>query len=444
MENLKKKENLDLLQEAIAEGIIDIDIEGVQKILDMKKKEHYLSMHTYKIWEDKNGKWFTYLPDETKTEKRRKVKKSTKEDLENAIVKYYKALENEEEQSKTTLRAIFPLWLEYKAAHTDASNSIYRYQSDWRRFYLTSPQIIDKPIAKLTVLELDLWIHNLIKEYSMTKTCYYNMSMIIRQCFDYAVDTLRLIPENTFRKVKIQTKLLKKYVKKDDSTQVFLTDETSLIFKSAMADLEKNPNNTAPLAVMLTFFTGLRRGEIVSLRYSDTTFNTLQICHMERDIYDYSDIENVSYVGKKVIDGAKTDAGVRPVPLIPYAVQIINTVKAINEKNGWYDDGFLFLDEEGTRMKSHQVKYRIEKYCDENGIPRKSFHKIRKTYISTLLDAHVNLNEIRKACGHVDERTTLNNYCYNRKNKADTYQQFNTALIQDNGLSNLPDILFAV
>ena len=136
--------------------------------------------------------------------------------------------------------------------------------------------------------------------------------MIIRQCFDYAVDTLRLIPENTFRKVKIQTKLLKKYVKKDDSTQVFLTDETSLIFKSAMADLEKNPNNTAPLAVMLTFFTGLRRGEIVSLRYSDTTFNTLQICHMERDIYDYSDIENVSYVGKKVIDGAKTDAGVRP------------------------------------------------------------------------------------------------------------------------------------
>lgn len=58
-------------------------------------------------------------------------------------------------------------------------------------------------------------------------------------------------------------------------------------------------------------------------------------------------------------------------------------------------------------MVSWQVKYRIEKCCDENGIKRKSFHKIRKTYISALLDAHISINEIRKACGHSDERTTL-------------------------------------
>lgn len=442
MEKIKKEDLFGLLNDAYFRGIIDL--EDVHKEIEMKKKEYYLSMHNYKIWEDKAGKWFTYLPDETKTEKRRKVKKSSYDDLEKAIIAYYKSIEVKEEQQSTTLRNIFPQWLKYKSAHTNATNSISRYSSDWKKFYLTSTEIIDKPINQLTVTELDLWVHNLIKEHEMTKTCYYNMSMIIRQCFDYAIEQMGIIEENTFRKVKIRTKLLKKRVKKEDSTQVFMVDETEIIFRSAMRDFQEHPSNTAPLAVMLTFLTGLRRGEVVALKEEDISLNTLQVCRMERETYDCSDLESIHYASKEVIDGAKTEAGIRSVPLIPLAVEIINLVKSINRQYGLYDDGFLFLNSKGTRMVSWQVKYRIEKYCDENGIKRKSFHKIRKTYISALLDAHISINEIRKACGHSDERTTLSNYCYNRKNQIETHQQFNTALIADNGLENLSNSSFAM
>lgn len=52
-----------------------------------------------------------------------------------------------------------------------------------------------------------------------------------------------------------------------------------------------------------------------------------------------------------------------------------------------------------------------------------SVHKIRKTYISALLDSGININEIRKQVGHEDERTTLHNYSFNRietaQNEAD-------------------------
>lgn len=442
MENLKKEDLFDLLNQGISRGIINI--ESVHKEIEMKKNEYYLSMHNYKIWEDKSGKWFTYLPDESKTEKRRKVKKSSYEDLEKAIIAYYKSVEVKEEQQSMTLRSIYPQWLAYKAAHTNASNSISRYSSDWKKFYLTSPEIIDKPVNLLTITELDLWIHNLIKEHEMTKTCYYNMSMIIRQCMDYAVEQLGILEENTFRKVKIRTKILKKNVKKDDSTQVFMVDETEIIFRSALKDFQEHPQNTAPLAVALTFLTGLRRGEVVALKEEDISLNTLQVCRMERETYNCSDLEDIHYKSKEIIDGAKTEAGIRNVPLIPLAVQIIDLVKAVNQKYGLYDDGFLFLNSKSERMKSWQVKYRIEKYCDENEIKRKSFHKIRKTYISALLDSHISINEIRKACGHADERTTLSNYCYNRKNQLETHQQFNTALIQDNGLENLTTSNFAM
>ncbi len=47
-------------------------------------------------------------------------------------------------------------------------------------------------------------------------------------------------------------------------------------------------------------------------------------------------------------------------------------------------------------------------------------HKIRKTYISALIDSGSNINEIRKLAGHKDERTTYNNYCYNQINNTQT------------------------
>lgn len=436
--NLDNKAFTDLLKYGI------ISYEDVQEKIIMKKKEYYLSMHHNKVWEDQNGKWYTYLPDDSKPNNRRKVKKSSYEDLEKEIINFYKSIEKHEEQKAETLRSIYPKWLEYKFAHTDATNSISRYNSDWKRFYLTSPEIIDKPISTLTVMELDLWTHNLIKKFEMTKTCYYNMSMIIRQCFDYAIDQMGIIQDNTFRKVKIKTKLLKKTVKKDDDTQVFMLDETGIIFNSALMDFQNNPNNTAPLAVMLTFLTGLRRGEVVALKEDGSSLNTLEVSHMEREMYDCSDIENIHYQGKEIIDGTKTNAGMRNVPLVPLAMEIIELVKEVNKRNGWYDEGFLFLNSKGNQMKSWQVKYRIEKYCAENNIKRKSFHKIRKTYISALIDSHISLNEIRKACGHTDERTTLSNYCFNRRRQEETYQQFNSALIQGNGLENLLNSSFAL
>lgn len=48
------------------------------------------------------------------------------------------------------------------------------------------------------------------------------------------------------------------------------------------------------------------------------------------------------------------------------------------------------------------------------GIIHKNSHKTRKTYISALIDGKVNINTIREMVGHADERTTYNNYCFDR------------------------------
>jgi site-specific recombinase XerD len=75
---------------------------------------------------------------------------------------------------------------------------------------------------------------------------------------------------------------------------------------------------------------------------------------------------------------------------------------------------FIFIDKQEQRIHKYAVDKRIRKYCKYIGISPKSMHKARKTYISTLIDAGVNINTIRSLAGHESEETTYKNYCFDR------------------------------
>ena len=62
------------------------------------------------------------------------------------------------------------------------------------------------------------------------------------------------------------------------------------------------------------------------------------------------------------------------------------------------------------------------------GIIHRSSHKARKTQISTLLDWDVNLDTVRRVSGHVDSRTTLNNYCFDRTEENERKKKIFAAL----------------
>ena len=425
--------DLAILQDALLNGIINV--EDVRRALTMKKEEYYLSLHKYEIYQGKDGKWYTYLPDSRQKQGRRKLKRTSDMAIRQAVIDFYKEQEKREQGKEITLRELYPIWIEWKGAHTRATTSIRRFNCDWKKFYIPYPKLIDKPIVELTVNELDIWAHRLIKQYNMTKTCYYTMTILIRQMLDYAVEPLGIIPVNPFRQIKLQKKMLRKPAKKNDESQVFLLDETPRIIETALADFNSNPLNTAPLTVPLGFLTGLRLGEMAAIKESDIVGNVLYVQRMEEEVYDYSDLEHIRLIERAVVENTKTEAGVREVPLVPQALKIIEAVKLSNRMNGWPENGFLFLNK-GQRMTTRTIKYRISKYCKQCDIMEKSFHKVRKTYISALIDSGININEIRKAVGHTDERTTFSNYCYNRVGKQETTALFENALVNENGISD--------
>ena len=164
-------------------------------------------------------------------------------DLIDTLYEYYENPYND--KNKLTLAYIYPEWKAFKALHV-AETYISRIETSWKKYY-ENTEIVNVPITSLTKLKLDAWIHTLIKEHQMTNTEFYNMSIIMRQCLDYAVEK-ELLEENLFRKVHIDgRRVFRRTPKKPSYTQVFTDEEIKQIYAYAMQDYKEGTAISAHL-----------------------------------------------------------------------------------------------------------------------------------------------------------------------------------------------------
>ena len=91
----------DILRFIINNGMIDIS--DVQNSMEAMKRKELLDRHPYKIWQGKDGKWYTYLPDDKKG--RILKKKSTREAIEKDVIAYLKT-----ELENPTITEVFNEW----------------------------------------------------------------------------------------------------------------------------------------------------------------------------------------------------------------------------------------------------------------------------------------------------------------------------------------------
>lgn len=352
----------------------------------------------------------SFATEETVEIKEKQEKKKNKKEKKN------------KKKKSITLEELYPEWMEYYESSCSSLASVKRYSSEWDRFY-EKAELIKIPLKDLKVVDMEMWLNNQIKTYSLTRKKYYTMSRIIRGSFEYAYKK-EYIKKNTFDKVEVNSKLFQKEQKKADKTEVFTDQESEDIIKAAYEDFQEKPNDTTPLAVILAFCLGTRPGETVAICTDDIMERKIHIHRSEVGVFEKADADGVHYTRKcvRAEDHTKTSAGDREVYLTEDAHTVINLVKEVNRKNR-YTGKFLFVLD-GKRIKETGVKWRLEKYCKHLGIEVRTPHKIRKTVISKMLDGGMNLNTVRKMVGHEDEKTTLRNYYFDRREENEIYSQF--------------------
>jgi site-specific recombinase XerD len=115
--------------------------------------------------------------------------------------------------------------------------------------------------------------------------------------------------------------------------------------------------------------------------------------------------------GHRVLRVCGKGTKVALIPLPPAVGRAID--QAIGDRTG----GPILLNSRGTRMDRHAATRRLRHLADAAGVrvARAHPHMLRHTFVTTMLDAGVDLRDVQIAARHADPRTTMR-YDRARKN----------------------------
>jgi integrase/recombinase XerD len=102
------------------------------------------------------------------------------------------------------------------------------------------------------------------------------------------------------------------------------------------------------------------------------------------------------------------------VVLVPLPPAVARAIERFTAKR---TAGPILLTSRGTRMDRHCATRRLRRLAGEAGVrlPRMHPHMLRHTFVTTMLDAGVDLRDVQIAARHADPQTTMR-YDRARKN----------------------------
>lgn len=170
------------------------------------------------------------------------------------------------------------------------------------------------------------------------------------------------------------------------------------------------------LPVLVAAFYGLRRGEVLGLKWDAIDFERGTITIKRTVVVTSVD-------GKRKVvaqDSAKTKSSLRTLPLVANFKEYFEEAKRAQEYNKKvckksynYDyDGFVFVNEMGDIMKPEYLTCYFQKYITDHGMKKIRFHDLRHSCASLLLANGVSLKHIQEWLGHSDFSTTANIYAH--------------------------------
>lgn len=370
-----------------------IDVEHIQEQIEMKERRQLLEQHTSKIWQGKDKKWYTYLPDDN--DGRVLKKRTTKKAIEDIVIEYWKR----KAENNKTVEDIFYRWINEKLEYHEISQATYdRYIIDFKRYFMNGDNFGNKKIKKITGDDIEVFVKKTISEQNLSSKSFGNLRTLVYGIFKKCKNDISFSITQVMGDMQISKRAFRKNIKEDE-LEVFDDNEVAIIERYIL-----DHQDIINLGILLIFFSGIRVGELSTLRSEDIKDNILKIRRTET-IYKGTDGKYI--YGVK--EFPKSEAGVRNIVLPTNSVWIAQKIKTLNP-NGEY-----LFEKNGERIKALYFRKRLYSICNKNQIVPKSPHKIRKTYGSILLDNGVDQRFILEQMGHSDISCSENYYHRNRK-----------------------------
>ena len=204
----------------------------------------------------------------------------------------------------------------------------------------------------------------------------------------------------------------KPYKRKPSKIRVLKKGKLKVFLKAAS-------NNEWYLEFLLGLFCGLRKGEILGLKFDDFDFDAHTVSIKRQLAYDTSLEEKSNKVVSRnsIEKPPKTENSIR-VLRIPDIVEreVKKRRKLVENKqiimgNDYEDHDYISCQKNGKPHSQGAMNNALTKLCARNGLPPLTVHSLRHMFATILIENGVPLVKISALLGHSSINTTFEYYC---------------------------------
>ena len=162
-------------------------------------------------------------------------------------------------------------------------------------------------------------------------------------------------------------------------------------------------------AIMLGLYLGLRRSEVLGLRWKDIDFDQNMV-HIRN---------TVTFMRTRIeTEQTKSSASCRDLPLMESLKTYLLSIREHQEEmkqlmgNCYHETGHVCCREDGSDFPPDYITCQFKKILAKNHLPPIRFHELRHTAGSLLINAGADVKRVQEFLGHEDVSTTLNIYTH--------------------------------
>lgn len=271
-------------------------------------------------------------------------------------------------------------WLEAKRGTVKP----YTYQNTYRvkleKYIL--PRFGQADISVIRPID----VQNFLNDYSdLSEDMLDTFRMILRSIFDSAIDN-DLCYKNPAKNAKIRSNY------QQEKRRVYSREQADKLFRYAL--------ETGQLDIMLLLKTGVRRSELLALKWEDIDFEN--DCVFVRAAVTPS-------VHETVESKTKSESGTR---CIPVSKDFIDILRAVQEE-GYIIPGATSNTFQSPTTYAKRYREAMQEASDNLDIPTLTPHELRHTYGTLLREAGADIYTIQKVMGHADISITSKIYVHN-------------------------------
>lgn len=381
-----------------AEKLVMMSHDDVREYIAMQRQK-YLKMHKSPINQGKgsDARWTTRVPDKSRPDGRRVIRKPTKEEVENEVIKFYMEKETTEKKARLStsinLSACFLHWIDYAAKRPNiASETLRKYRNDYKRF------IKDSEFGKMRVKDIDYidieeFLISEIQRLNLKKKALGNLFGYLKSVFAYAMRK-RIIQRNPCDLVDLKN--VRPYcdnTAKPSAERVLSDAELIALLDTIHQHQAEYPLYMADYAIEICIHTGLRVGEVAALRWDCIKNGELHIKQSEHRI-DHDDGASTYEIG------ATKNGKERRIAIGDDLQAVFDRIHLLHEENNIHSD-YIIADTDG-RVIAPTISKAMYRRGVEANISAKSIHALRRT-LSSKLNVYYPPATVALTMGHTEE-----------------------------------------